>query len=68
MNIEVNVEGKTEDYLRKIAKLKNCSINTAAQIVLERYAQRTKAQIERSLSVADKVSKSHNTQFRNNSG
>jgi hypothetical protein len=47
MKIDVRVDNKTEDALREIAKLKNCSIDMAAQLVLERYARRTQGQIER---------------------
>jgi hypothetical protein len=64
MDIEVNGDGKTEDYLRRIAKLKDCSINTAAELILKRYAQRTMAQIEGALSVSDKVSNPQKNHLR----
>lgn len=57
MNLEVRVNEKTEDVLLEIAKLKDCSVNMAARIVLERYAERAKREIEKAHAVADRVSK-----------
>jgi hypothetical protein len=55
MEIEVKVSEKTEDVLWEIAKLKGCSANEAAKIVLERYAQRAKKEIESAVRLADRL-------------
>ncbi|MBO1005767.1 hypothetical protein [Pseudogracilibacillus auburnensis] len=47
MNLQVNVfDGKTEEAIREIAKLKGCSIEKAAELVLERHAQQAMRMIE----------------------
>lgn len=56
MNIEVRVNEKTEDALREIAKMKNCSVTYAARYVLEQYAERAANQIRKAHEVADRIS------------
>lgn len=46
MRLSITVDEKTTGHLKEIAKMHNCSLDTAAQIVLERYAERTRNQIE----------------------
>lgn len=53
MDLVIRVPEEIADVLFDIAKLKDCSINTAAKIVLEKYAVRTKRQIESAYRIAD---------------
>lgn len=55
MHIKINHETKHE--LQQIAQLKNISVEEATQLVLERYAQRTKNEIERAHKAADAARK-----------
>jgi hypothetical protein len=52
---EIKVSKETEGILNKIATLKACSVEEAAQIVLERYADRAKNQIETAFKTADRL-------------
>lgn len=53
MEINIQLDERTENILMEISNLKKCSINQAAAIVLERYAERTKSQIESAHKAAD---------------
>lgn len=54
MNLEVRVNEKTSDTLREIAELHDCSLEMAARTVLERYAERTKNEIQRAHKALDR--------------
>lgn len=55
MSVETNVNQETYNALMTISKLKKCTVNEAARIVLERYAERAKNETERAYGVVDKL-------------
>jgi uncharacterized protein (DUF1778 family) len=55
MNIEIKIDDKTADLLQEIAELKGCSVSAAAFLVLERYAERAKREIESAHRAAERI-------------
>ncbi|MGX1195912.1 hypothetical protein [Metabacillus sp. SLBN-84] len=55
MDIEVRVNEKTEDVLHEIARNRDYSIEMAARIVLERYAERANSEMKKAQAAIDKA-------------